>query len=233
MEPRYRDEVWLRERYWGDGMTQREIAEECDVSARTIGKYMSEFGIETREIEGENHPMYGTQRTEEVKEKISSTLQGRELSDEWRAKIAEGHRGRTLSEEVRSRISKALAGRTLSEETRRKMSKSTAGERNPNWRGGYSRYYGAKWGIVRDRIRERDEVCQHCGHDGSEYRLEVHHITPVRLFRESDDHDVIEAHNPDNLVLLCNRCHGKADHGLLGLETGTAAPSPRESADDN
>jgi len=86
---------------------------------------------------------------------------------------------------------------------------------------------------VRDRIRERDGVCQHCGHDGSDYRLEVHHIIPVRLFRDSDDHDITEAHSPDNLVLLCNRCHAKADHGLLGFETGTAAPSPQESADDN
>jgi len=76
MEPRYRDETWLRERYWGDGMTQREIAEECDVSARTIGKYMSKFGIETRDIEGQNHPMYGTQRTEEVKEKTLQRYRG-------------------------------------------------------------------------------------------------------------------------------------------------------------
>ena len=86
---------------------------------------------------------------------------------------------------------------------------------------------------MRDRVRERDGVCQHCGHDGSDHRLEVHHIVPVRLFRESDERDITEAHDPDNLVLLCNRCHGKADHGLLGFETDTTPPFPRESADDN
>lgn len=58
----YRDEDWLEEQYHGKGLTQREIAEECGVSPRTIRKYMKRFGIETREVIGENHGLYGKER---------------------------------------------------------------------------------------------------------------------------------------------------------------------------
>ena len=207
MNRRYHDETWLREKYCEEEWTQREIAEESGVSPRTVRTYMTRFDIETRDIEGENHPLYGEERDEEIKAQISETRSDRTLSKEWRDRIAAAHEGRELSDDVRERISKSLTGTTRSEETRRKMSNATAGSDNPNWRGGYSQRYGADWSVVRDRVRDRDEVCQHCGHDGSENRLEVHHIVPVRVFRGADDATVSDAHNPDNLVLLCNRCH--------------------------
>jgi 5-methylcytosine-specific restriction endonuclease McrA len=229
MEKRYRDAAWLREQYHERGKTQRAMAEECDVSARTIRTYMRRFGIETRDLEGENHPLYGDERDEDVREQISETLEGREVSEEWRSKIADSLSGNTIPDDVRERISESLTGRTLSESTRRRMSRSSAGERNPNWRGGYSRYYGAEWALARDQVRKRDRICQHCGHDGTDRRLEVHHIVPVRLFREAEDVDVSRAHQLDNLVLLCNRCHGKADHGLLGLESDIERPGGSEA----
>lgn len=37
---------------------------------------MNEFGIPTRDVEGENHPMYGRSRDEAVRERISETLKG-------------------------------------------------------------------------------------------------------------------------------------------------------------
>jgi 5-methylcytosine-specific restriction endonuclease McrA len=233
MARRYHDEQWLREKYCEEGWTQREIAEECTVSSRTIRTYMNQYGIETRDIEGENHPLHGTERDEETKQQISEALSGRTLSEEWRKRIAAAHEGTSLPEAVRERISESLTGITRSEQTRQKMSDATSGPDNPNWRGGYSNRYGSGWSIVRDRIRARDEVCQHCGHDGSEYRLEVHHIIPVRLFRDVDDATVSDAHDPENLVLLCNHCHPKADHGLLGFETEIPLPDgaePRDSA---
>lgn len=224
MERPYRDADWLRRRYHDDGATQREIAEECGVSPTTIRDWMKRHDIETREVRGKNHGLYGTERSEDVKQKISETLGGREFDEEWRERIAEANRGRSLSKETRERISTALEGREKSFETRKRMSESTAGEANPNWRGGYNRRYGAKWGPAGDAVVERDEVCQHCGEDGTDSRLQVHHIVPVRAFRDAEVVPLAKAHALSNLVLLCCQCHGKADHGLLGLESGIDDP---------
>lgn len=215
---RYRNGWWLEIKYWDEGLTQREIAEECGVSPTTVRKYMKQFGIPTREMRGENHPMYGRERTEEEKEKISNSLSGRSFSEETRQRMSESHEGNAIPEEVRERIADSLEGTTRSEETRLKMSESTAGANNPNWRGGYSHRYGPGWSVVREKVRERDEVCQHCGHDGSERRLEVHHIVPVRVFRQTPELSIEDAHDEENLVLLCNRCHGRADHGQIEFE---------------
>ncbi|WP_135824437.1 NUMOD3 domain-containing DNA-binding protein [Halorussus ruber] len=215
---RYRNSRWLEEKYWEEGLTQKEIAEKCGISPTTVRKYMKRFDIPTREMRGENHPMYGRERTEEEKQKISESLEGRTLSDETRRKMSEAQRGQELPKDVREKISNSLEGFTRPEETRRKMSESTAGEQNPNWRGGYSNRYGSGWSVVREKIRERDVVCQHCGHDGSERRLEVHHIVPVRVFRKADHLEIEDAHEESNLVLLCNRCHGHADHGQIEFD---------------
>jgi 5-methylcytosine-specific restriction endonuclease McrA len=194
-----------------------EIAEECGVSPRCIRTWMKRFGIETRDVEGENHGLYGQERNEETKARISATLEDRELTEQTRERMSASHEGNTLDIETREKIAEAVRGTVRSEETRRRMSESTAGESNPNWRGGYSRRYGVNWSPARQRAKQRDGVCQHCGHDGSEHRLEVHHIVPVRHFRETDGVSLADAHVLKNLVLLCKPCHGKAEHGRLGL----------------
>jgi len=215
---RYRNGWWLEIKYWEEGLTQREIAEKCDIGVRQVRRYMNRFDIPTREMSGENHPMYGRERTEKVKRQISESLEGRSVSEETRRRISESQRGTELSGEVREKIAESLTGITRSTETREKMSESTAGDANPNWRGGYSNRYGSGWSVSRDRIRNRDEVCQHCGHDGSERRLEVHHIVPVRVFRNAEELEIEDAHHEENLVLLCNRCHPRADHGQIELD---------------
>lgn len=218
MTKRYRSGWWLVIKYWEEGLTQAEIADECDVSPRTIRKYMERRGIPTREIKGENHPLHGKQRPEQVREKIAEKLSGREFDDESRAQMANAHSGVSLSEERRRKISEALTGLSRSTETRQRMSEATSGEDNPNWRGGYSRRYGSGWALAREKIRKRDEVCQHCGHDGSDRRLEVHHIEPVRRFREDPDRTIEEAHQLENLILLCKSCHVRADHGTISVD---------------
>lgn len=217
---RYEDPEWLSEQYWEEGLTQREIAERCDVSTRTIRRHMKRNEIDRRKLKGENHPLYGGERSAEVKSKISETLSGRELSEETRNRLAVAHRGNEIAKEVRRKISDSLSGHTRSKKTRERMSVGTAGEDNPNWRGGYSRRYGPGWATAREAVNERDTVCQHCGHDGSESRLEVHHITPVRRFREDPEKDLREAHELENLVLLCRRCHGKVEYDQIDV------PSP-------
>lgn len=132
--------------------------------------------------------------------------------------MSESQEGSEIPEKVREQIADSLEGTTRSKATRQKMSESTASEANPNWRGGYSHHYGAGWSVARDNVRERDEVCQHCNHDGVARRLEVHHLVPVRIFRQAEDLSVDDAHDEENLVLLCKRCHGRADHGLIEFD---------------
>lgn len=217
MERPYRDPEWLEGKYHGEGLTQREIGEECGVSPTTIRKQMKEFGIETREVKGENHGLYGKERSEEVKERISEKLKDREFSEETRRRLSDAQRGKTTPPEVKEKISRSLTGMKRPMVTREKMSKSTAGENNPNWKGGHVLRYGSSWGPARSKVRKRDEVCQHCGEDGSNRRLHVHHIIPVRKFHESDHHELEDAHSLDNLVLLCDRCHIRVEHGVIDL----------------
>jgi DNA-directed RNA polymerase subunit RPC12/RpoP len=76
-------------------------------------------------------------------------------------------------------------------------------------------YYGPNWMEVRDRIKERDGVCQICGEDGSSSILDVHHIEPLRSFDNPED-----ANHEDNLVLLCRQHHKQVELGQL------ACPDP-------
>lgn len=219
---RYRERDWLELMYHGREHTQAEMADRCGVSPRTIRKWMNEHGIPTREVSGRNHGLYGRERGDETKEKIASTLEGREYEATWRERLAEAKRGSEVSEETRAKISESLAGLERSWETRERMSESTKGEANPMWKGGVSHHYihyGSGWSEARRRVRERDEVCQECGDDGTDTYLDVHHIVPVRKFHESDSADIADAHDEGNLVLLCRSCHARAELGQIEFES--------------
>jgi len=224
MAKRYRNGWWLEQKYHHEGWTQAEIADECGVSPRTVRTYMNEFDIETRDVEGENHGLYGEERDDDVRSKIARSLEGREFSPETISKRAASQRGRELSETTKAKISESLSGIERPTATREKMSEATSGERNPNWRGGYSARYGAGWSTAREQALERDGCCQHCGEDGTEYRLGVHHIIPVRHFRLADHTSISDAHDLGNLVVLCNHCHPKADHGDITFESELEDP---------
>lgn len=66
-------------------------------------------------------------------------------------------------------------------------------------------FYGsAKWRKVRDSIKIRDKMtCRECGCPITG-RYIVDHIEPVTV---ANVHDWDIAYNPDNLQLLCQRCH--------------------------
>lgn len=76
--------------------------------------------------------------------------------------------------------------------------------------------YGPDWDRVRTSIGERDGwLCQdeeHAkvgGNDRGE-KLLVHHIRPLRTFNGN----YLAANQPDNLITLCEKCHGKW-HGAI------------------
>jgi 5-methylcytosine-specific restriction endonuclease McrA len=82
--------------------------------------------------------------------------------------------------------------------------------------------------VAREAALERDEVCQHCGAVESTRKLDVHHIIPVRRFRRASDVELSAAHALGNLVVLCARCHPKADHGDLAFESTLDDPQSEQ-----
>lgn len=106
-----------------------------------------------------------------------------------------------------------------SEDCRRKwLSEAFSGPGHPNWEGGENPAYGRGWNAVREQALQRDGYrCVVCGTTREELgrNPDVHHIVPVRWFAESDDHDLTDAHFPDNVVSLCPSCHRKAEFGKI------------------
>jgi hypothetical protein len=74
-------------------------------------------------------------------------------------------------------------------------------ENHPNFRGGNHRY-GPGWPKIAAAVRARDQVCQQCGKtpEANGRALAVHHIVPLRVSRD---------HSMENLIALCDGCHGK------------------------
>jgi len=88
-------------------------------------------------------------------------------------------------------------------------SENLTGENHPNWRGGHQKYYGPTWYSQRRKAIDRDnDQCQDCGLTRDEHYdeygsdLEVHHITPIRAFTDTE-----EANQLSNLITLCKSCH--------------------------
>lgn len=84
------------------------------------------------------------------------------------------------------------------------------GDKNPNWRGGVTKYdeykssikgFKYKMRIWSSNILERDNIlCKMCGCDDN---LEAHHIIPVRELNIED------LFNIKNGITLCRKCHMK------------------------
>ncbi len=79
-------------------------------------------------------------------------------------------------------------------------------------------YYGKNWDNVRASVLLRDEnKCQACGKTEPQ-RLEIHHKTPFKMYRNKG-----QANELNNLVTLCPSCHKEAEamvkvqSGLSGL----------------
>jgi len=98
------------------------------------------------------------------------------------------------------------------------LSEAFTGDGHPNWEGGDTGAYGPGWNRVRRTALKRDGYgCVVCGRSKAEIgrNPDVHHITPVRVFAESDDHDIADAHELTNVVSLCIGCHRKAEFGQI------------------
>lgn len=85
------------------------------------------------------------------------------------------------------------------------ISNAMSGPDNPNWKGGCDSRRGPNWTEKSNEARKRDNYsCQRCGKQQTNKSLPVHHIRPFRLFNG----DYETANQLDNLVTLCEHCHG-------------------------
>jgi len=80
------------------------------------------------------------------------------------------------------------------------------GKNNPAWKGGiaYEPYSNLFNQQTKEKIRVRDNfICQECGIPELECsrRLDIHHID----YNKKNTND-------DNLISLCQSCHGKTQH---------------------
>lgn len=162
----------------------------------------------------------GKKLSEEHKRKISMANTGRKMSEKTKDILRKVgfQKGHKVSQELREKLRKMMKdkplhptlianfkkGRKLSKETKQKMSETAI--RNVEsgvhhlWKGGISfEPYSIDWKETLKRaIRERDHyLCAIC----KMYGNHVHHI----------NYDKKNC-NSDNLITLCNSCHGKTHH---------------------
>jgi hypothetical protein len=92
------------------------------VSDRMKGKTMTpeQSRMMSERMKGENHPFWGTHRSEETKQKLRVANSG-EKSINW---------GKPISQELKDIISKRHKGKIVSAETRKKMSDASKGQHN-------------------------------------------------------------------------------------------------------
>jgi 5-methylcytosine-specific restriction endonuclease McrA len=98
------------------------------------------------------------------------------------------------------------------------------GPENPRWKGGYDPYYGPNWSEQRKNVLKRDNhSCRRCGKNQKELGREpdVHHIEPLRKFKEDDEIKWSVANSKDNLVSLCKSCHIKIENMPLKPQFNT------------
>jgi len=165
---------------------------------------------------GEGNGMYEKTVTKETINKILKSRKGYRHSEETKRKIGQANKKNKPSEKQREQISKTLKeyykehpgtfkGRTHTEKTKIKIKQAKKGQgrgcEGSNWQGGIACLpYAPGWtSYFIEKIRASDNHnCQNPTCKDPHPLLDVHHI----------DYDK-QNHDPQNLITLCKRCHGK------------------------
>jgi 5-methylcytosine-specific restriction endonuclease McrA len=188
IKPRYKFPKYLRRKYHGEGMTLEEIGNQIGVGHGVIQNHMEKHGIERRTIsesraKGDVTPLHDR---------------------EWlREQYAE--RGRTTTD-ICDQL--GVTSHTVSVWLRRhgietRPSLAATGADNPNWAGGYKKYYGRNWDEQRQKAIKRDRgECCICG----DRDVQVHHIQPFRTYGLENYQ---EANRLENLMCLCQKHHSR------------------------
>jgi len=223
--------------FWesAEGLLKKQRLSERTTKRLKGRTYEEIYGDKSEEIKNKiGDGQRGIPKTEEHNRKNREAHLGKKrkpFSKEWRKKLGLATKGKTYEEiygdradEIKKKRSESLKGRTFSKEHRERLSEShkkgvckhspectclrcrmergeLKGENSPAWKGGISfEPYSVDWTkTLRKSIRQRDKyICQICG---KEPAVHVHHI----------DYDK-KNNNPDNLITLCRKCHGKTNH---------------------
>jgi len=202
------NEEWLQNRYWGDGETIREIAEELGVGQYTVNQWLKRHGIDRRELGS-------WRKINDERLNSESWLRERYWGDEMNMPEIAQKLG--VSEVT------VLTHMDKFEVDRREL----VGENSPHWRTG-ERHYGSGWNIPKRRkARIRDQArCQHCGMTEPEHiekhgtKHHVHHLTPARYFDNPEERNAMS-----NLITLCAHCHLGVWEPMSPLRPDTRATS--------
>lgn len=177
---------WLYEQYVVKKRNCNDIANEIGRDPKRVWEWIRDYGIETR---GRG---YGNPEIRFKKGQISP-FKGHKHTDETKEKIRQ-LRFRD------GRVPYLVNGKHWLKQE---------GVHSPRWKGGISperqALYGSEgWKRVAREVWERDNAtCKLCGKEYTpdiKRRFHIHHIYP---FNDYPKHRT----NPDDLVLLCSKCH--------------------------
>jgi hypothetical protein len=155
-----------------------------------------------KQFSGKNNPFYGRTHNKKTRLKISLANTGKKRTQEFKTSLAARVSGCKNPFWGKKHTKQALLkmsrlGRQHKNETKILFSQQRRLEKNPAWRGGisYENYSLQFSPRLKAFIRERDHFsCKVCAKYGSI----VHHIDYNK-----------QNSNPENLITLCNSCHGK------------------------
>lgn len=178
---------WLYEQYIVKGRDCNDIAREIGKDGKTVWKWVTDYGIETRKRG------YASQETSPFKKGQPSVFKGHHHTEETREhfrqlRLADGH------------VPYLVNGKHWLKQE---------GKHPASWKGGITPerqafYATEQWRKVEKYVRERDNnTCQLCGMKQPEDCKRQFHIHHIYKF---DKNERLRAH-PDNLVVLCHKCH--------------------------
>lgn len=184
----YRNEKWLFNQYIELEKSIRQISKICTVSFNAIRYWLIKFNIKIRTNSESNKIM---QNKPEVKKKHSESMKGKKKSEEHKRKIGES---------MKKQHKKYPEKWKRSEEFKNQQSERMKGDKNPNWRGGSSKYK-----IIHRNIRKRKietgicNICKKPEFYNGLGKLELSNITGKLI------------DNVDNFQWAHHKCHKNWD----------------------
>lgn len=190
--PEIHNPDWLRDRYYRDRMSTKEIANTVGCSVDAVSGKARDFGVRVpAKWPIEMRLPEGVSRDEVIaayEKSTSLTFVGEEFD-----------------------TPPATVALWLDQLGVERRSGVPSGPDHPLWNPESTKYYGENWWSQRKQaVEEADGKCRVCGctndsHiDEYGFGLDVHHIIPIAKFDEPEDANYVE-----NLAPLCRPCHAK------------------------
>jgi len=197
------DESWLYQQYHEKEKSAAEISRMLDCTDHTVRRWLDKHGIEKRSLKEVN-------RAKHTPDEL--------LDESWLRKQYVEDELTVIEIAEKLGCSQAPVSRWVREygiEHRNIRS----GKDHPHYNENKDEVsYGPGWMDIAAQVRERDNhSCQRCGMENSEHiekygnGLTVHHIKPLKQFKEGEEIDYSEANDTSNLITLCYICHDKLE----------------------